>query len=61
MLKALYIFLGLLLFDCFVACCIYFRKDRPFKQQEYQPNDISKVELDRLLRLLARGYSCSRV
>jgi hypothetical protein len=31
MLIFLYIFLGLLLFDCLVACFIYFRKERPFK------------------------------
>jgi len=55
MLKALYIFLGFLLFDCFVASCIYFKKERPFKQHEYQPNYISKVELGHLLRLLAEN------
>jgi len=61
LIKALYIFIGLLFFDLFVASCIYFRKDRQFKQHQYQPNYISKVELDRLLRSLASSASYSRV
>ncbi len=32
MLIALYIFLGLLFFDCLLALCLYFRKERPFSR-----------------------------
>ena len=36
MIIALYIFLGLLLFDCLIACSLYFRKENPFnKYEEY--------------------------
>jgi len=58
---ALYIFLGLLLFDLFVACRIFFQKDRSLKQYGYQSKYIGKVELDRLLRSFAVSASCSRV
>ena len=34
MVILLYIFLGLLFFDCVVACCLYFRNERPFEQDE---------------------------
>ena len=34
MIILLYIFLGFLLFDCVVACCLYFRNERPFEQDE---------------------------
>jgi len=61
MLIALNIFLGFLLFDLFVACCIYFRKDRQFKEYQYQPKHISKAELDRLLRILAKCDPCSSI
>ncbi len=40
MLIALYIFLGLLFFDCLIACCIYFRKERGFKQYEEYLNSL---------------------
>jgi len=61
MLIALSIFLGFLLFDLFVACRIYFRKDRQFKQYECQSNYIGKEELDLLLRSFARSASYSSV
>jgi hypothetical protein len=32
MLILLYIFLGLLFFDCLLVCCLYFRNERPFAQ-----------------------------
>ena len=36
MLIALYIFLGFLLFDCLIACFLYFRKENSFnKYEEY--------------------------
>ena len=38
MLILLYIFLGLLFIDCVVACCLYFRKERPFEQDEDYSN-----------------------
>jgi hypothetical protein len=34
MLIAIYIFLGLLLFDYFIASCLYFRKERAFDPYE---------------------------
>ena len=58
MLIVLYIFIGLLLFDCFVASCIYFQKDRLYKQQEFkyytQCYTLNKEQLDHFFRLLAR-------
>jgi hypothetical protein len=38
MLILLYIFLGLLFFDCLLGCCLYFRNERPFEQDEEQLN-----------------------
>ena len=36
MILLLYIFLGILLFDCLLVCCRYFRKERPIaKYGEY--------------------------
>jgi hypothetical protein len=40
MLILLYIFLGLLIFDLLIACCIYFQKERHFKQYENQLKDL---------------------
>ena len=34
MIILLYIFLGILLFDCLAVCCLYFRNARPFEQDE---------------------------
>ena len=34
MLILIEIFSGVLFFDCVVACCLYFRKERPFEQDE---------------------------
>ena len=34
MLILIEIFLGVLFFDCVVACCLYLRKERPFEQDE---------------------------
>ena len=45
MLILLYIFLGLLLFNCLIACCLYFRKERPFKEYEDQLNDLETLKL----------------
>jgi len=45
MLIALYIFLGFLLFDCLVACYIYFRKERLFDTSVVQLNYLKKVKL----------------
>ena len=36
MLIVLYIFWGLLFFDCLIACRFYFQKERPFEQYEEQ-------------------------
>ena len=44
MLIALYIFLGLLVFDLLIACCIYFRRERPFKQYENQLTSLKTVK-----------------
>ena len=44
MLILLYIFLGLLVFDCLIACCIYFRKERRFKKYEDQLNTLGTVK-----------------
>jgi hypothetical protein len=49
MLVFLYIFLGLLLFDCLMACCIYFRKERPFK------GHLSPVEISKTVKLPKYG------
>ena len=38
------IFLGLLFFDCLLVCCLYFRKESPFKQYEEQLNYLETVE-----------------
>jgi hypothetical protein len=38
MLILICIFLGLLIFDCIIACRLYFLKESPFKQHEEQPN-----------------------
>ena len=38
MIILLYIFLGFLLFDCVVACCLYFRNVSPFEQSEEYSN-----------------------
>ena len=38
------IFLGLIVFDCLLACCLYFRKESPFKQYEAQLNYLETVE-----------------
>ena len=38
MVILLYIFLGLLIFDCLIACRLYFLKEHPFKQSEDQLN-----------------------
>ena len=38
------IFLGLLFFDCLLACCLYFRKDSPLKQYEEQLKYLETVE-----------------
>jgi hypothetical protein len=45
MLILLYIFLGLLFFDCLVACCLYFRKERLFDTPEVQLNHLKIVKL----------------
>jgi hypothetical protein len=34
MILLLYIFLGILLFDCLLICCLYFRNEIPFEQDE---------------------------
>ena len=34
MIILLYILLGFLLFNCVVACYLYFRNERPFEQDE---------------------------
>jgi len=34
MLILLYIVLGLLLFDGLLVCCLYFRNERPYEQDE---------------------------
>jgi hypothetical protein len=47
MLILLYIFLGLLLFDCLVACGIYFRKERLFDAPEVPLNHLKTVKLTR--------------
>jgi hypothetical protein len=44
MLIALYIFLGIIIFDCLLVCCLYFRKERPFKQDEEQLNYREKLK-----------------
>ena len=38
MVVLLYIFLGLLIFDCIIACRLYFLKESSFKQHEDQSN-----------------------
>jgi hypothetical protein len=52
MIILLYIFLGILLFDCLLVCCLYFRKERPFSQfwieaelLKRQKNQLNKVRL----------------
>ena len=40
MFTPLYIVLGFLLFDCVVACCLYFRNNNPLKQYEGQLNNL---------------------
>jgi len=44
MLIALYIFLGLIFFDCLIACRLYFRKGRPFEQDERQLYNLKTVK-----------------
>jgi hypothetical protein len=34
MLILLYIFLGVLFFDCLIVCCLYLWKESPFKQDK---------------------------
>ncbi len=38
MILLVYIFLGLLFFNCLVACCLYFRNGTPFEQDEEYSN-----------------------
>ena len=38
MIILLYIFLGILLFDCLLVCCLYFRNESPFEQSEEYSN-----------------------
>jgi hypothetical protein len=38
MILLLYIFLGILLFDCLLVCCLYFRNEIPFEQDEENSN-----------------------
>ena len=44
MLILLYIFLGLLFFDCLTACCLSFWKKNRSKQYEEQLNNLKTVE-----------------
>jgi hypothetical protein len=44
MLILLYIVLGILLFDCLLVCCLYFRKERSFEQYEEQLNNLETLE-----------------
>jgi len=50
MLIALYIFFGFLLFDCLVAGCIYFLKDRLFKQHEGPLNNLKTVKSNKYVK-----------
>jgi hypothetical protein len=34
MILLLYIFLGILLFDCLLVCCLYFRNESSIEQSE---------------------------
>ncbi len=45
MVILLYIFLGLLLFDCLLAGYLYFREDRPFEKDEDYSDYLKKVKL----------------
>ena len=44
MLILLYIFLGLLIFDCMIACRLYFWKENRFTQSEDQLNILRSVK-----------------
>ena len=44
MLILLYIFMGLLFFDCLIACRLYFRKKNRSKQYKGQLNNLKTVE-----------------
>ena len=57
MLILLYIFLGLLFFDCLVACCLYFRKERLFDTPEVPLNHLKTVKyLDTVKLLKITGH-----
>ena len=45
MIILLYIFLGILLFDCLLVCCLYFRNERPFEQDEEYSSYLKAVKL----------------
>ena len=47
MLILLYIFLGLLFFDLFIACSFYFRKERPLKRQKDQLSYPQTIKLNK--------------
>ena len=45
MIILLYIFLGILLFDCLLVGCLYSRNERPFEQDEKFSNYLKAVKL----------------